>query len=190
MNTTGERFVAEDNPSVDAREHALLDQPNLTFWIVYDDRIRREAPPLIADWDEARFDTAFAEHPSFQKADIVASLAAQCDIEPGTLSTTIAEYNAAVESGDDRLGRKHMPARIEEAPYYAIRSHGVVLRTVAGLAVNADLQVLDGNGKPIPNLYAAGEILGSGIFGGRAFVGGVGVTPAVGFGRLLGRKLA
>ncbi len=42
---------------------------------------------------------------------------------------------------------------------------------------------------PIPNLYAAGEILGSGQLQGDAFVGGMMAMPCLVFGRLLGEKM-
>jgi fumarate reductase flavoprotein subunit len=49
--------------------------------------------------------------------------------------------------------------------------------------------VLDGAGKPIRNLYAAGEVLGFARTSGAAFVGGMPLTPALTFGRLLGERL-
>ncbi|MCU0339561.1 MAG: FAD-binding protein, partial [Spirosomaceae bacterium] len=57
-------------------------------------------------------------------------------------------------------------------------------------AVNTDLQVLDHAHQPIEGLYAAGEILGGGALCGNAFVGGMFLTPALSFGRYLGRTLA
>jgi fumarate reductase flavoprotein subunit len=56
--------------------------------------------------------------------------------------------------------------------------------------VDDELRVLDRAGAPIPNLYAAGEILGLGATSGNAFVGGMSVTPAMTFGRILGDRLA
>ena len=41
----------------------------------------------------------------------------------------------------------------------------------------------------IENLYAAGEVLGFGRTSGDAFVGGLSLTPALAFGKLLGEKL-
>ncbi len=47
-----------------------------------------------------------------------------------------------------------------------------------------------GDGEPIPNLYAAGEILGSGATLGDTFCPGMMLTPALVLGRLLGERLA
>jgi fumarate reductase flavoprotein subunit len=82
-----------------------------------------------------------------------------------------------------------MPAPIAEPPYYAIRHHGTTVRTFAGIAINDELKVLDRHGLPIPNLYAAGEIVGAATFAGQSFAGGMSITPALGFGRILGQSL-
>jgi fumarate reductase flavoprotein subunit len=54
--------------------------------------------------------------------------------------------------------------------------------------VNRNLQVITKEGKVVPNLYAAGEVLGAAT-GGRAHTSGASVTPALTFGRLLGEKI-
>ena len=59
----------------------------------------------------------------------------------------------------------------------------------AGLKVDAQLRVLGAKSRPIPNLYAAGEVLGFSRTSGNAFVGGLSLTPALTFGKLLGEKL-
>jgi fumarate reductase flavoprotein subunit len=46
-----------------------------------------------------------------------------------------------------------------------------------------------GNGEPIPNFYAAGEVLGSGATLGNAFAPGMMLTPALALGRWLGMTL-
>jgi fumarate reductase flavoprotein subunit len=58
------------------------------------------------------------------------------------------------------------------------------------LAVDLDLRVVTSDGSPIPGLYAIGEALGGATLSGNAFVGGMSVTPALGFGRWLGARLA
>ena len=63
------------------------------------------------------------------------------------------------------------------------------MTSTVGLAVNGDLKVIREGGDPIPNLYAAGELLGSGQTMGRAACGGMMITPALTFGRLLGDRM-
>ena len=54
--------------------------------------------------------------------------------------------------------------------------------TMGGLKVDLDRRVLDANGKPIPGLYAAGEVTG-GFFGGNR-LGGNALTECMASGRI------
>jgi fumarate reductase flavoprotein subunit len=65
----------------------------------------------------------------------------------------------------------------------------VIGQTGAGLNVNDKAQVLDGFARPIPGLYAAGEVLGCSC-GKRYSGGGVGILNAMVFGRIAGREAA
>ncbi len=190
VNTNGERFVAEDNPSPDSRERALKQQPGLAFWVVYDARILREAPPLFPMRGTAAMAACFSSHRAYQRADSMADLAKACGMQPGSLEQTIADYNAAQAAGRDRFGRTHMPAPLSEGPFYAIRHQGVTLRCWAGLKVDAQNRVVDAAEQPIPGLYAIGEILGGAALSGDSFASGMSITPALTFGRLLGQRLA
>jgi fumarate reductase flavoprotein subunit len=189
VNERGERFVAEDADSVDVRENALLDQPDLTFWVVYDETVRQKAPALLPTWADDQLAESFAAHPSFATADTLAELADKAGIDATGLARTVEDYNAAVANGQDPLGRRHMPVPIERGPFYAVRNHGTTLKSPAGLVVDEHLRVVGAAG-PIENLYAAGEVLGGSTLSGRSFVSGMSVTPALSFGRLLGRRIA
>ncbi len=102
---------------------------------------------------------------------------------------TVADYNAGQQRGTDRFGRTHMPRPITAGPFYAIRQQGGALSTTGGLAIDPQLRVLDRTRQPIPGLYAAGEVIGAGQTMGDAAVGGMMVTPALTFGRLLGQTI-
>ena len=189
VNMHGQRFVREDEPSVDAREHALLEQPGLRYWVVFDDRIFRKAPPIIYDWSREQMAESFNTREAFRRADSLESLARGIGVPGDTLAKTVAEFNAGVAEGSDSLDRAHMPAAIERPPFYAIRQQGGSLSSTVGVAVNEKLQVMRPDGDAVPGLYAAGEILGSGQLQGNAFVGGMMVMPCIVFGRLLGQQL-
>ena len=110
-------------------------------------------------------------------------------IDPATLQKTVASYNEAIEkSKSDPLEREHRPVSLKNGPFYAIRSQTWTLKSYAGLGVNKDLQVTTKEGKVIPGLYAAGEVLGAAT-GGKAHTNGASVTPALTFGKLLGEKI-
>ncbi|MBX3594358.1 FAD-dependent oxidoreductase [Sphingomonas sp.] len=190
VNAAGHRFVREDIGSVDAREMALFGQPGQRYWIVFDQRILTEAPPIVVGWSHDQLRAAFDRGgPTFLTAATPAELAARAGIDPVALEVSIAGYNYGVLTGNDFFGRVHHPLPIGEAPFYAIRMQASAVSSSIGLAVDDDLRVIRRDGTPIANLYAAGEILGSSQTMGKAACGGMMVTPAMTFGRLLGDHL-
>jgi fumarate reductase flavoprotein subunit len=190
VNALGQRFVREDIRSVDAREMALLHQPDRRYWIVFDQKILDNAPPIIVGWTREDITKAFAEAgPAFITGATIAALAEKAGIEAGGLDRSIAGFNYGIQTGNDFLGRNHAPEPIGSGPFYAIRMQGSSISGAVGLAVDDDLHVIREDGSIIPNLYAAGELLGSGQTMGKAACGGMMVTPALTFGRLLGQRI-
>jgi fumarate reductase flavoprotein subunit len=189
VNVRGERFVREDTNSYDEREKSLLTQTAERCWIVFDDQILKESPSMCRQWSKEELVDAFGSYPTFTKADSLAALAAATGIDRAGLEATIGAYNVAQKNGVDKLGRKHMPRPIATAPFYAVRMQGYYLLNTVGVGVDTSLRVLDRDDKPIANLYAAGEMLGMAAFQGQSYCGGMSVTPALTFGRLLGQKL-
>ncbi|MCB2107696.1 MAG: FAD-dependent oxidoreductase [Rhodobacteraceae bacterium] len=189
VNANAERWIAEDNPSVDAREHELLKQPELRWWIILDDAILRESPVPITGWDRERYLAAFDVQNLFYKADTIEALAKATGLDPKALAATIADYNAGQKSGKDKMGRKHMPKPIAKAPFYAIRHQGFSVSSTVGVTINTNLQVTRQDGSVIPGLYAAGEVIGSGLLMGKSFCGGMLVMPAITFGKMIGERV-
>jgi fumarate reductase flavoprotein subunit len=190
VNAHGERFFQEDHPSADHREHALNRQPGRRFWAVFDQAIFDHAPPVIPAWSREKFAGEFNQGPMFSRATSLGELGVRAGINPRALKQSVAEYNDALTRGSpDRLGRTHRPLPIIEPPFYAIRAQGWTLWSFAGLAVDGQLRVIRSDGAPIPNLYAAGEVIGAGATSGNAYTNGSGVTPAITFGRLLGQRI-
>jgi fumarate reductase flavoprotein subunit len=143
----------------------------------------------VKGWTREQMLAAFDSHPMFASAGSLAELAQHTGIDPAGLARSVAEYNATVPRGVDRLGRQHRPLRLERPPFYAIRHQGHSASSAVGVAVDPQLRVVRGCGEPVPNLYAAGELLGSGATMGAAFAPGMLLTPALTFGRLLGSTL-
>ncbi|MDX2144099.1 MAG: FAD-dependent oxidoreductase [Rhodospirillaceae bacterium] len=189
VNDRGERFIAEDEPIIDEREKALEQQPHKRLWIVFDDVIRRESPDIVMAWFEPPMADPYNKHKAFFSAPTLEGLAGLCKLDGENLKSNVADYNRGQGAGQDRFGRKHMPRPIVTPPFYAIRQQGGALSTTGGLAVDSQMRVLDGSDRPIPGLYAAGEVIGAGQTMGDAAVGGMMVTPAITFGRLLGQRL-
>jgi fumarate reductase flavoprotein subunit len=188
LDSTGKRFVAEDEPSIDARERALIALDDKRFWIVFDQTILDKAPPVLENWSREQVTSALGKHPMFLKADTLSALAKQMEVAPAALETSVAEYNDGVSS-PDRLGRTYRPAPIATGPFYAIRQHVTLIVSTAGLVTDDKLRIVDRKNKPIEGLYAAGEILGSVATMGDAAANGMLLTPALTFGRLLGERI-
>ena len=185
----GERFMQEDHPSIDYRERALLRQPGMAMNIVFDEGILQNAATMTLDAKQV-YGAKFGRHPAFVKAKTLVELARKLGVPSANLLRTVREYNAAVDAGIDRKqGKQFLIRRIEKAPFYGIKAQGITVLSPVGLKVDSGLRVLGKGGKPIKNLYAAGEVLGFGRTSGDAFVGGLSLTPALAFGKLLGEKL-
>jgi succinate dehydrogenase/fumarate reductase flavoprotein subunit len=132
-------------------------------------------------------------------------LARNLGIDAEGLERTIVQYNAdAVRGVDSRFGlggdvyqrflgdAAHSPnpcmRPIAAPPYYAVRLAPSDLGTAAGLVTDADARVLDGEGRPIPGLYACGNDMSS-IMGGAYPGPGITLGPALVFGWIAARHL-
>lgn len=190
VNVHGERYYQEDVKTFDTREVALARQPDMRTWLVFDQAIMDAAPVGIEGWSKQDFVDAFNSHPMFFKADTVDALARDSGVNADGLVATVARYNHFQASGRDTdFGRTYMPLPIAKPPFFAIRQQGFSITSTVGIAVNEKLRVVRQDGSVIDGLFAAGEILGSGQLMGKSAVGGMMVTPALTFGRLLGETM-
>lgn len=80
----------------------------------------------------------------------------QMDVEG--LKATIEAYNAACETGEDEFRDAETLVPIAQPPYYAIEMAPCAVYTVSGLKTDAQSRVIDWNDRPIPRLFAAGNI--------------------------------
>jgi fumarate reductase flavoprotein subunit len=196
VNEAGQRFLQEDVPSHNVYEASIREQKDQRCWVVFDDEIFRKAPKLVmgginGPWTEQDTKDAFesGDVAHFHRAGTLAELAKKAGFDAANFEKTVADYNRAQASGKDTLGRKYMPLPIAKAPFYAIQLDVWNLTTYGGIAVDGRLRVIRRDGRPIPGLYAAGELLGMGTMMGRSVVGGMSVTPALALGRLLGNEI-
>lgn len=190
VNVHGERFCREDHPSVHALETAAAAQPGHRHWAIFDQRALDSAPPLVKRWSREQQLEQMRRNPAFSSADSLGVLALRAGINPQGLLRTVAAYNdARAARRPDPLGLEHRPLPIAEPPFHAVRMQGWTLISFAGLAVDQRLQAIREDGRAIPGLYAAGEVIGAGATSGKAYTNGTLVTPALTFGRLLGQSL-
>jgi fumarate reductase flavoprotein subunit len=188
VNREGRRFYAEDDGDADARAALLQRQPGSQAWVIYDEAIRQAAPSLFSAFPAEKAQAFYEAGGCIVTADSLAGLARGCGLDAAALADTVEAYNRAVETGEDPLGRRHLPRRIEAAPFHALPIVAYTVRSSAGLKVDTELRVLDAGGRPIARLYAVGEILGA-LLSGRGGARGMMLTPALAFGRRLGQRL-
>lgn len=196
LNAQGRRFIAEDEPNADTRERRVMEQPGWFFWAVFDQAALDERAadgsetPLLIGWSRERFLGELEKSSGIRRANTIEALAAACHLPIDAVREEVVAFNAAVATGKDVVfGRTYLQNAITQPPFYAVKICAASLVTFGGIQVNTHLEVLDVSGKPLPGLYAIGEILGLGATSGNAFCSGMALTPALSFGRWLGQHL-
>jgi tricarballylate dehydrogenase len=196
VNKNGDRFIDE---GADFRNYTyakygqeVLKQPEQAAWQIYDGKVLH----LLTDEYRTRLVTKVS-------SDTIEGLADQLDeVNRDRLLKTIREYNAAVDTSvpfnantlDGRSARGLLVPRsnwanpIDTPPFHAYAVTCGITFTFGGLKIDTNAQVIDRDGKPIPGLFAAGEMVG-GIFY-HNYPGASGLTSGTVFGRLAGRSAA
>jgi fumarate reductase flavoprotein subunit len=187
VNKEGKRFVNE-SISYKLLGDAALVQTDAVAYSVWDQKIFEAAAgdALAPVANLEKLGLVF-------KADTIAGLADKIGIPPQVLEQTVKEYNSGIDSGADPFGRKTLtsgfgkPGKIENPPYSAFLSTGVILGTYGGIRVDGKGRVLNVFGEPIPGLYAAGEITGG--MHGAAYMTGTAFGKALIIGRVAGKSV-
>jgi tricarballylate dehydrogenase len=136
------------------------------------------------------------------KAASIAELGAALGLDPRALEETVAQFNAAVRPGtfdhtvlDDcrteglSPAKTHWARRIDEPPFFAYPLRPGLTFTYLGVRVNDHAQVIFGDGRPSPNLFAAGEIMAGNVLG-KGYLAGIGMSIGTMFGRVAGGEAA
>ena len=195
VNATGKRFCDE---GADFRNYTyakygklILEQPHQFAWQIFDQQVVqyqrdeyriRQVTKVVADTIEGLADK-MAEYAPVDKAAFVKEIAdynaaVQRDIP----------YNPTVKDGRTTKGlaidKTNWAMPIEKPPYEAYCTTCGVTFTFGGVRIDTDGQVLDVAQKPIPGLYAAGELVG-GLFY-HNYPGGTGLVSGSVFGKIAG----
>ena len=182
VNTLGRRFHDEAGP-YDYRVQELNKQPNKTAYYIYDNQTYLKKRQLINEMPQT---------PS--SANSLMELAQTIGSDHKALEEAVTRWNdflTSSEKKDPDFGRVILPAErraILEPPYFASKMIIGINFPAGGFRVNADLQVLNVYGEPIPKLFAVGDC--SGGLGPVIGMGGMRITPALTLGRVVGRKIA
>jgi tricarballylate dehydrogenase len=195
VNVDGRRFVDE---GADFRNYTyakygreVLHQPQRTAFQVFDAKVMDNLR------DEYRI-SAITKATS----DSIEGLAGALGIDRDGFVETVRAYNAAIQPGDYNpaiLDGKHTegitPPKsnwalpLDTPPYTGFAVTCGITFTFGGLRIDpATAQVLDTEDRPIPGLYAAGELVG-GLFY-HNYAGGSGLMAGSVFGRIAGESAA
>lgn len=208
VNRAGKRFVNEAanynaiGKAIVAFDAGRHEYANLPYWLILDQRYKDKYPVFTS------MPGSEQDFPYLMKADSLAELAAVAGIDPAGLEASVARFNTMVQNGhdddfqrgDNTYDNYYMwgdtafdpPFRtlglIDQGPFYAVKMESGALGTSGGPKTNADAQVIDWQGNPIPGLYAAGNAMAAVL--GEAY-GGAGGTlgPGLTFGYIAGKHL-
>ena len=180
VNRTARRFMNEyQRASQDTGARALgtyepeiQDFPNVPCFLIFDDAARRMGPIAqpIADSSELLYDWSTdnareVDRGWITKGETLSHLASQLGLPATQLEATVDQWNTACKSGSDpdfgRLKENMVP--VSTPPFFGIPAWPLVSNTQGGPVHDSRQRVLDALHKPIPRLYACGE-LGS-LFG-------------------------
>lgn len=161
VNRDGKRFCTE-MATRDVMSKAILEQKGQTAFIVFDEDVRKSLKAI----------EGYVKKGLLTIGETKKELAEKLSIPADAFEATMDEYAKIQASGKDPLGRKanEMPRPLTEEPFYACEIGPAIHHTMGGIVINTRAEVLDVNGKPVPGLYAAGEVTG-GIHGGNRLGG-------------------
>ena len=118
-------------------------------------------------------------------------IASKYGVPADALKESVKKYNEGVKAKKDEFGKQESAlSEINEAgPFYVIRLSPKPHHTMGGLKINEKAEVISSKtNKPIPGLYAAGEITGG--THGASRLGTVAITDCIVFGMIAGENLA
>ena len=199
VNLDGERFVDEGedfNLYTYARMgRDILQQRSATIFQVFD----QQTVSLL----ETRYNTGtpIITDSLANLADRIEERYAALDFRRDAFLSTLEAYNDAVQDGsfdpDRKDGKRtrglrpektNWATRLDQPPFYAYPVSLGITFTFGGLRINTDAAVVDHLDRPIPGLFATGEMTGG--FFHRNYPGGSGLMRGAVFGRLAGMHAA
>ncbi|KAJ8521171.1 hypothetical protein ONZ45_g2088 [Pleurotus djamor] len=116
-------------------------------------------------------------------------LAKEFGLKPEVLKKTFQDYNQSVRTKKDPFGKKFFQGEWSYNDFFHVAIMTPVLHyTMGGLEIDDESRVVGKDGKPIPGLFAAGEVAG-GVHGANR-LGGSSLLGCVVFGRVSGDSAA
>ena len=200
----GRRFMNEYQPYMQDTSHRLMAQfdpltqtyPRIPSFMILDAEGRRPYPLCSPTFNDRSFHFEYSEdnlraleERILTRVDSLSELAARAGMDETVLRETIERWNAMCEAQSDADFSRPRPSmlKIESPPFYFANVWPLVQNTHGGPVHNAEQQVMDAFGDPIPGLYAAGEL--GGVFG-HLYIGGGNLAECFVGGWVAGRHAA
>ena len=176
VNRHGRRFV-DETIGDHLNTMATLEQPDTRALLICDERVHREW--MLAAYVKGlepidKFALAYRLGARCATADSVEEFA---DLPPEwgypgeAVRDALLEFNAQCTAGSPAPPRRRDAVALSEPPYYVIELAPAITFTFTGLLTDARARVLDGDGRPLGGLLAAGADAG-GLYV-RAYAGGL-----------------
>lgn len=179
VNALGMRFVDEGRQNDFRTAEAIVDNGGAA-WMIFDPMFTTEAFDCAPDTAAERFFAVadLVAQGFAAEGDDLAELADGMGVDPAALTADVEGYNEAVRNNGGDAWRETMKdARpVDQPPYYAMPVAVSVAKMFGGIDVDLDGQVLDTTNRPMPGLYAAGELTG---MAGGSLVGDAGFTGSL-----------
>lgn len=177
VNMEGRRF-ADESRGDEVTNQLALKQTYSRAYLIADERIRREyavGPPYPHGQDVDRFQTAIDAGGRVIVADTIDEMIermGEWGVDRAALRQTLDNYRIVAEGGTAPVDAPmpENPARLEEAPFYAVACRPALTFPYGGVRVDHDGRCLDHDGHPVPGLWCvgadAGGLQGPGYIGG------------------------
>jgi succinate dehydrogenase/fumarate reductase flavoprotein subunit len=168
--------------------------PRIPCYIIFDETTRAKGPishdqRVWNDYVWSLDNTAEIAKGWIKKGQTLTELAREIGIDGTTLEHTVATFNLHCKNGHD-LDFNRSPdlmGAIDTPPYYAIPQMPTLVSVSGGPRRDKKSRVLDNAGKPIPRLYAAGEL---GSLFAWLYEAGFGLSECFVFGKIAGQNAA
>ena len=209
VNAGGQRFMNEALPYVEATHEIYKAHEKgpdaVPAWMVFDQRYRNRY--LFAGLGPRQpFPGRWYKHGTVKKAASIEALAAEIDVPPAGLASTVERFNGFAASGVDEDFHRGESAydkyysdptvkpncslhTIDQGPFYAVKIIPGDLGTKGGLVTDERARVLREDGSVIEGLYAAGNV-SSAVMGNTYAGPGATIGPAIVFGYLAAEDIA
>jgi fumarate reductase flavoprotein subunit len=182
VNCEGLRF-SDESHGYSEQAAPVIAQPDGIAFTIFDSRIAG----ICRQFEDFRRAEAAG---AIVTADDIGALALRLGLPKEALANT-ANHVSRLKAGQDKdaFGRHFTGLPDLVASFHAVKVTGALFHTQGGLVVDNEGRVLDQDGKPLPNLYAAGGAA-CGVSGSKAsgYLSGNGLLTAVALGYLAGRS--